>query len=247
MKRSNARGEALPFPFPLSAAEIQERRRSILVRLMDADPGFASLPVRSVRASTLLLMRDEVDRLFLCGFLRKTYGALPVSLSPRMTRAAGKFVYSRKMNDYNSCEIRLSSDFLFRLSEGAFQLNGLSAHSPQEAFLIVFEHEVIHAAEYALYGATGHSKRFLALAGGLFGHTKAYHALPTRADEAAASGLVPGRGVLFLYEGRTMSGVVARVGKTVTVMVPDRRGDYRDAAGRRYRKFRVSPGLLQLT
>ncbi len=245
MRRNNSSGETLPFPFPLSGADIPARRQGILDRLKESDPGFASLPVRSVRTETLQLMRDEVDRIFLCGFLRKTYGGLPVSLSPRMTRAAGKFVYSRRMNDYGSCEIRLSSDFLFRLGEGSFQVNGLTANSPQEAFLIVFEHEIVHALEYGLYGQTGHSKRFLALAGGLFGHTKAYHALPTRAEEAAAYGLVPGRSVIFLCEGREMTGVVARVGKTVTVMVPDRRGNYRDAEGRRYRKFRVSPGLLR--
>ena len=241
---SGRASRALPFPFPLAPGQISENRRQILSALAASDPGFASLPIRSIRTATLLRMRDEVDRLCLGGFLLRTYGDLPVTVSSRMTSAAGKFVYSRQPGSFSGCEIRLSTDFLFRLRKGPFQLNGLTVQTPQEAFLIVFEHEVIHAAEYALFGRTGHSKRFLTLAHGLFGHTETVHALPTRSAEAAAAGIVPGAQVRFVFEDRPLTGTVARVGKTVTVMVPDPWGAYRDARGRRYRKFRVSPGLL---
>ena len=134
----------------------------------------------------------------------------------------------------------------FRLPAGSYRLNGLTVSSPQEAFLVVFEHETTHAVEYALFGSTGHSKRFLSLAGGLFGHTGIHHELPTRAQESAQQGLRPGAAVSFLYQGKTLTGLVQRVGKTATVMVPDPRGPYRDTRGRRYTKFRVSPGYLRI-
>ena len=139
----------------------------------------------------------------------------------------------------------MSSDFLLRLDAGPFQLNGLSAATPQEAFLIVFEHELCHALETALYGQTGHSQRFLALAHGLFGHTQTRHSLPTRRQEAAKDGLLIGCRVSFPWQGAMLTGVVTYIGKTVTVMVPAPRGEYRDARGRRYCKYHVPPEHLK--
>ena len=133
----------------------------------------------------------------------------------------------------------MSGDFLTRLDEGPFQLNGLSVATPQEAFLVVFEHELCHALETALYGQTGHSGRFLWLAKGLFGHTATRHSLPTRRQEAARNGLLVGSRVCFSFKGSTVSGVVTYIGKQATVMVPDSRGEYRDRRGQRYAKYRV--------
>lgn len=115
-------------------------------------------------------------------------------------------------------EIRMSGDFLFRLNKGPFLLNGLSVSTAQEAFLVVFEHELCHAAENALFGSTGHSSRFLSLAHGLFGHTDTRHSLPTRQQDAAKGGLFVGARVCFCYQGGILSGVVTYVGKTATVM-----------------------------
>ena len=133
----------------------------------------------------------------------------------------------------------MSGDFLTRLDEGPFQLNGLSVATPQEAFLVVFEHELCHALETALYGQTGHSARFLGLAKGLFGHTATRHSLPTRRQEAARDGMIVGGRVCFPFKGQTLNGVVTYIGKQATVMVPDARGEYRDRRGRRYTKYRV--------
>ena len=237
-----------PFPFPLTPGEIAERRGRILGELLALDAGFAKTPVRSVQGKTLRIMWARYDRLFLNGFLGAKYPRLTVTVSNRMTSAAGKFIHRTALlgGVDPAPEIRMSGDFLFRLPAGTYRLNGLTVTSPQEAFLVVFEHETTHAAEYALFGDTGHSKRFLTLAGGLFGHTEIHHQLPTRAQEAAARGLSPGVSVSFPYQGREIFGTVERAGKTVTVMVPDPRGAYRDAKGRRFTKFRVSPGILKI-
>ena len=235
--------DALPFPLP-TADEILRRRARILAHLLAADEGLCVVPVRSIRSATLQTMLGLYDGLFFGGFLSRFYGRLPVTLSPRLTSAAGKFIYTRGSAPVRA-EIRMSGDFLFRLTDGPFLLNGLNVATAQEAFLVVFEHELCHAAEFALYGSTGHSRRFLALANGLFGHTDTRHSLPTRRSEAAENGLLVGSRVSFPFEGRRLTGIVSYIGKTATVMVPDARGGYRDGRGRRFAKYRVPLSLLQ--
>ena len=237
---------SLPFPFPLEPEDILRRRAAILAGLLARDAGFCAIPVRSILPSTLGRMLRAYDGQFFCGALLHAFPELRVTLSSRLTSAAGKFVYTRAPGKGpGQTEIRMSSDFLFRLNEGPFDLNGLRVATPQEAFLVVFEHELCHAAQLALDGHTGHDKRFCALALGLFGHTQTRHALPTRRTEAAQAGFRVGAEVCFPFEERTLRGVLTYVGKTATVMVRAPRGPYRDSAGRQYQKYRVPVGLLQ--
>lgn len=234
------RKATLPFPFPLAAEEILRRRSFVLTRLCAQDEGFCTIPVRGISGDTLAEMLRLYDECFLGGYLQRAMGCLRVTLSARLTSSAGKFLCTRGMiRQIKSAEIRMSSDFLIRLDEGPFQLNGLSVATPQEAFLVVFEHELCHALETALYGQTGHSARFLGLAKGLFGHTATRHSLPTRRQEAARDGLIVGSRVCFPFKGRMLNGVVTYIGKQATVMVPDTRGEYRDRRGQRYTKYRV--------
>lgn len=234
------RKATLPFAFPLEAAEILRRRSFILTRLCAQDVDFCRIPVRGISGDTLAQMLRLYDECFLDGYLKRAMGYLRVTLSARLTSSAGKFLCTRGMlRQIKSAEIRMSSDFLTRLDEGPFQLNGLSVATPQEAFLVVFEHELCHALETALYGQTGHSARFLGLAKGLFGHTATRHSLPTRRQEAARDGLIVGSRVCFPFKDQTLNGVVTYIGKQATVMVPDARGEYRDRRGQRYAKYRM--------
>lgn len=236
----------LPFSFPLTQEEITKRRASLLAELLAMDEGFCCIPVRSLHPQTLRATLDGYDRLFLNGILSRAYEQMDVTLSSRLTSSAGKFIYSRTpAKRLCKAEIRMSGDFLLRLSEGPFSLNGLTVATPQEAFLVVFEHELCHALEIALYGDTGHSKRFLSLAHGLFGHTATRHSLPTRRQEAAQNGLSVGMRASFPYEGKQLTGLVTYIGKTATVMVFSLRGAYRDRLGRRYTKYRVPLELLK--
>lgn len=238
--------KTLPFPFPLEREAILRRRAGILTALLCADEGFACVPVQSIQHETLALMLRLYDERFLGGYLQRVYGEIELTLSSRLTSSAGKFIYTKGMlKRIKSAEIRMSSDFLSRLDKGPFQLNGLSVATPQEAFMVVFEHELCHALETALYGQTGHSQRFLSLANGLFGHTATRHSLPTRSQEAAKDGLLVGSRVSFSYRGQTLSGMVTYIGKTATVMVPSPRGEYRDQRGQRYTKYRVSLDVLK--
>ena len=237
---------SLPFTFPHAQEEIRRRRALILAHLLAMDEGFCAMPVKSLQTTTLRAALESYDRLFFNDYLSHSYGQIDVTLSSRLTSSAGKFIYARNpAKRFERAEIRMSSDFLFRLNEGPFTLNGLSVSTPQEAFLVVFEHELCHALEAALYGSTGHSKRFLTLANGLFSHTTTTHNLPTRKQAAAKDGLSVGMRASFPYEGKQLSGLITYIGKTATVMVPSLRGAYRDKMGRRYTKYRVPLELLQ--
>lgn len=231
----------LPFPFPLSDELIRSRRARILIALCAEDDGFCQIPVVSVRQATLMKMLRLYDDIFLEGYLSEKLSMLSVTLSSRLTSSAGKFLCTRSaFRRIKIAEIRMSSDYLMRLDQGPFSLNGLTVSTPQEAFLIVFEHELCHALETALWGKTGHSSSFLSLAKGLFGHTSTRHSLPTRRQEAAKDGILVGMRASFSYQGHELSGVITYIGKTATVMVPDARGEYRDSRGQRYSKYRVA-------
>ena len=241
------RKASFPFAFPLESAEILRRRSRILTALCAYDEGFCTIPILGISEAALADMLRLYDEAFLDGYLTRTMPCLHVTLSARLTSSAGKFLCTRGLfRQIKSAEIRMSSDFLTRLDEGPFQLNGLSVATPQEAFLVVFEHELCHALETALCGQTGHSARFLSLAKGLFGHTATRHSLPTRRQEAAKDGLFVGSRVSFSYQGKTLQGFITYIGKQATVMVPDLRGEYRDRRGKRYAKYRLSLDRLHL-
>ena len=209
VRRRNTVVSMLPFPYPLGQEEILRRRAAILTGLLALDEGFCCIPVRSILPSTLERMLRAYDEHFFAGALLRALPGLHVTLSSRLTSTAGKFVYTRTGGRVPAqTEIRMSSDFLFRLNEGPFDLNGLSVATPQEAFLVVFEHELCHAAQLVLDGHTGHDAHFCALAFGLFGHTQIRHALPTRRAEAAQAGLCVGAEVSFPFEGRLLRGVL---------------------------------------
>ena len=233
--------------FPASSGVILDRRARILDTLCRMDNGFAAIPVRAVKPQTLDQMLRMYDELFFEGRLTKSYGSLTVTLSSRLLSAAGKFIYSKNSSKrLSKAEIRMSSDFLMRLEYGPFSLNGLSASTPQEAFLIVFEHELCHALETAVFGSTGHSDRFKQLAKRFFGHTETTHNLPTRKKEAAENGIRVGARCSFVYQGRTFKGQITYVGKTATVMVQSATGEYRDRSGRRYTKYRVPLSQIKI-
>lgn len=230
----------LPFALPLAQADILRRRAEILARLCALDEGFCTVPVSGVRGDTLQTLLRLYDERFLGGFLRAKMPMLHVTLSFRLVSAAGKFLYAQRApGQIAHAEIRLSGDFLMRLQDGPFSLNGLTVSTAQEAFLVVFEHEFCHALEVALCGQTGHSARFLSLANGLFGHTATRHSLPTRRQAAAQNGLLVGSRVRFAFEEKVLCGIVTYIGKRATVMVKSPRGAYHDPRGRRYDKYYV--------
>ena len=62
--------------------------------------------------------------------------------------------------------------------------------------------------------------RFQSIARRLFGHTQPKHALVTPRERAAQLGLEPGQRVAFDFEGVRYEGILSRVTKRATVLVP---------------------------
>ena len=229
--------------FDRTMSASQYRRSKILEHICSIDPGFGKKTIQSIQHSTLELLYSLYDTEAFNGTLHQKYSVMRLSLSSRMLSSAGKFIHQRKWTPQLEGEIRMSSDILFRLDVGPFHLNGLEVQTPQEAFLVVFEHELIHAYEFAIAGYTSHDQYFKSLAFNIFGHTKSTHQLPTRAQESTSIGIRIGTRVSFRYHGETLKGYVTYIGKTLSVMVPSFKGKYIDNFGKRYNKYRVSPTL----
>lgn len=238
--------ERFPFPFPLTQEEITRKRTAILSHICADYEDFRATPIRALHSDMLAAFLRAYDRQFLSGFLSRKLGILRVAYSSRLVSSAGKFVCTKgPFGVIKNAEIRMSGDFFLRLTQGPFCLNGLTVSTPQEAFLLVFEHELCHALETLLFRSTGHSSRFLSLASGLFGHTGTKHRLPTRREEAAFNGLLVGQQASFTYHSKTLTGMITYIGKTATVMVPSFSGAYRDRNGKRYEKYRVPLSQLK--
>ena len=234
-----------PFPCPLPAGDIATRRARVRSALLAEFPQLGDVPVAQLPLRALTSMLALYDEAFFAGLFAARLPQLRVVPSSRMTRCAGKFCVTQEAGRAPVVEIRMSTDFLFRLQKGPFLVNGISAPDVLDAFLLVFEHELCHAAEWALHGrCTAHQKVFRDLSRGLFLHRTCTHALPTRVQEAEARGLGLGQSVRFEYEGKTLRGVVSRIGKTASVMVPARHGAWHDKRGSRYDKYTVPLSML---
>jgi hypothetical protein len=236
---------SLPFPCPLSERTIRDQRAEILGQVLRAFPVLEVSPPPGIPLRALNFLLAAYDAAFFGGFLARNAGQLRITGSTRLVRAAGKCIVTKPPRESPRIEVRMGVDFLLRLGEGPFEVNGQRVATGLEAFLSVLEHELCHAADFLLYGGRLlHGPAFRGLATGLFGHTRCIHALPTRASEAAARGCGVGHWVRFEYQGRTLRGVVSRVGKTATVMVPSSKGAWTGADGRRYGKYAVPPAAL---
>jgi len=197
---------------------------------------------------------DSYDALFFSGGLGAALRGIPAGLdfglSNRMTRAAGRtrFHYGATPVRF---DITLSAHLLansFADVERSIVVNGVVCQDRVDAFLRVFEHEIIHLLEYLEWGRSScRRRRFQQLAQAQFGHTEFGHRLVTQVERARMLyGLGVGDRVRFEVEGERYLGVINRITRRATVLVKDRRGR-RYSDGRRYRKFYVPlPDLRRL-
>lgn len=190
-------------------------------------------------------------------FFKNYYGEnmkeiINFSLSTRMTTAAGKTIYSRKMKNLQETEknyeIRMGIKFFFQYYkvERDKIVSGINTRDSLEAFQIVFEHELCHLMEFHLYGESSCKKnRFKTIVNNIFGHTEVHHQLPSQKEIISADyGLAIGQKVSFINENKRYSGFIHKINKRATVMVKDIKGTYKDGVGNTYSKWYVSFGQL---
>jgi hypothetical protein len=165
--------------------------------------------------------------------------------NPRLTSSGGRLLTNRPKKGARRFKIEISSYILARSFSaempGPFRVNGLPADSRLAAAIMIVEHEMVHLAEYLLYGDSNcNLHRFRHFAYAWFGHTDVSHGLATAGQELSMKGLTVGSWVEFEYKGDTLRGVINRVTKRATVLIPCAAHDgqkYND--GRYYRKMYV--------
>jgi hypothetical protein len=135
----------------------------------------------------------------------------------------------------------------FRGIERPVVVSGLICTDRLQALQRIFEHELLHLAEFLLWDESSCSGiRFRRLARNIFGHLSTKHALVTPGEQAFVQhGVRVGSMVAFVFGGRRLVGRVNRIRHRATVLVEDAGGtDYTD--GRKYLKFYVPVPRLEL-
>lgn len=183
-------------------------------------------------------------------------GAYParMKLSRRLTRSAGQTVQRVHRDDSPPSvryEIAVSTTLLFhnfRAPGREIVSSGLVCHDRLEALQRTFEHELLHLAEFLAWGHSNCTQpNFRALSQRIFAHESVHHELVTPRERAAVEFDVRvGDLVEFGFNGQSLRGVVNRITRRVTVLVPNPQGEpFSD--GRRYLRYYVPmEGLRKL-
>lgn len=200
----------------------------------------------------LFRLYDELYFKGLCGAVARQDGnSLQFRLSPRMTSAAGKTTQRRKRGSKSTAagyEIAISTTLLFQTFEDDWRpitVSGVACKDRLEALQRIFEHEILHLLEMLIWNDSSCAKmRFRNFAAGCFGHTQSTHQLITPREVAReVYGLRNGQRVQFVFEGVRMQGIVNRVTKRATVLVPDPHGQ-RYSDGQHYSKYYIPLHML---
>ena len=234
--------------------QISARREEVRRELLQKSPHLSGGHITRIFQSDLKLLFELYDRIFFRNYFRDHFtGQLLFSLSTRMTRNAGMTVYPRNLSSLSPQEerydLRISLVLLFSYEklERDKVVNGIKTRDSLEALQLVFEHELCHLIELHCFKESScRQERFQSLAFNLFGHTESCHRLPLMPEIATAKyGLSVGDRVSFQAEGKIYDGIICRITRRATVMVPDASGAYQDRAGTRYCKFYVPLAMLK--
>ena len=215
----------------------------------------------SIGVADLRLLLDLYDSEFFDGLLGKMLkedvgGEITLRLSDRMTRAAGKTIRRRirervgwRVVERPEYEIAVSTLLLFQTFdniERPVTVTGLVCRDRLEALQRIFEHELLHLAEFLAEGKSScAADRFQSLSRAIFGHESVVHDLVTPREIAAKSHAIrSGDLVAFDHDGTTRVGRVNRITKRATVLVEDPAGRL-FSDNRRYATFYVPVDRLR--
>ena len=228
--------------------EVRKRFQLVYSRSMNEIDNFKDAGFTFIHISDLAKLFKLYDDIFFEGYFLREHGdKINFNLSNRMTKNGGKVETRRDGKEH--C-ITLSVFLLFRSFnniEREIEINGLPCHNRLQAAMRILEHEIVHLLELLLYGESScKAPRFRQLSNRLFLHTDVTHQLVTQQEVAHRQyDLRVGEDVIFEFDGRTYKGIINRINKRATVMVKDRKGDYRDSQGSRYLKFYIPLQMLE--
>lgn len=221
------------------------------------DPNFTVLSVADLRD-----LHERYDHAFFGGllshWLAEDRSPITFRLSSRMTRVAGTTRMFRHRPTRPgvaprpaSYEIAVSCLLLFNSFSTLGRevtVGGLRCADRLEALQRVFEHELLHLTEMLIWGRSSCSEpNFHHLSRRIFNHEGVRHDLITPREIAATAYQIRvGDAVRFEFEGKTHQGIVNRITRRATVLVPDPAGR-RFNDGRTYATFYVPiPALTRL-
>ena len=232
----------------IGSSDIIEKRNTIRNKFIILSKNVNTGNIQCMSNEDLKNLFDLYDEEFFNNYFQRDFkGKLKFSLSTRMTSAAGKTIYSKKLkliqqSDENY-EIRMGIKFFFQYYkvERDKIVSGINTKDSLEAFQIVFEHELCHLIELHIYKESSCKRlRFKTMVNNIFGHTDVVHQLPNQREiNTEKYGLTIGQKVIFVYEGKKYNGFIHKINTRATVMVKDKKGAYRDSAGNVYSKWYV--------
>lgn len=236
---------------------LDERRRNVQM-IIDAvqttSPCLKEGNFDRIHPDDLELLFELYDEYFFENLIRKSLPSklLTFRISRRMTSVGGTTTRwpARGIGSHPRFEIAVSSTLLFQSfqdPERKITVTGIECDHRLDALMRVFEHELVHLLELFLWEDSSCSMhRFQTIAHMNFGHTDHRHDLLTPSEAAFTQfGIRPGVRVTFRFEGRQLHGIVNRVTKRATVLVPDPSGR-RYSDGQRYSKFYIPVSELEV-
>ena len=244
-----------------SGAEVAEKSARIYRRMLERSTHLRSGNFEAIHVHDLESLFEAYDLEFFGGLLGRMLaedcdGRITFRLSGRMTRAAGKTIrrqvrrrQGRQFVVGVEYEIAVSTLLLFQTFDDVDRpvtVTGLACRDRLEALQRIFEHELLHLAEFLAEGNSSCARpQFQWLSRSIFGHASSVHDLVTPREVAAkAHAIRQGDLVAFDHEGITRIGRINRITKRATVLVEDPAGRlFND--GRRYRTFYVPVELLR--
>jgi hypothetical protein len=257
----NLERQAKLFVLLFSASEVEKRARRIYEATLAQSPQIRDGNFR-------LIGTDDLERLFAWydnEYFRGRLGEMlledeahPIAfrLSRRLVSAAGQTIRQVRRVDRAGkpaarvdYEITVSTTLLFNTFQNVERdvtVGGLVCRDRLEALQRIFEHELLHLAEFLAWGRSNcRADNFHALSRRIFAHEGAFHDLITPREQAkAAFDIHVGDPVTFELDGQLHAGRVNRITRRATVLVEDSRGVlYTD--GRRYLTFYVPLPLLR--
>jgi len=237
-----------------AAVVVENWTRQIYDTVLDRSTNLNRGNFTAIAAIDLRLLFDLYDNAFFDGMLdamlRTDRAALSFRLSRRMTRVAGTTTLlserrraPTRPGGPDRYEIAVSTTLLFgtfREVDRPVTVGGLACRDRLEALQRIFEHELLHLAEFLAWGDSSCSLgNFHRLSQAIFGHAGIEHDLVTPREVAATTYDVRvGIRVSFVHEGVRRAGLINRITQRATVLVEDPEGHpYSD--GKRYRTFYV--------
>lgn len=227
---------------------IREKRAFIHRTMIETSRNIIKDNFDIIAPADLELMFSLYNAAFFGGyFTRSAPGMVDFRVSSRMTRTGGKTTKHLANGRYT---ITLSGTLLFqsfREESREVQVNGMVCTDRLDAAMRVMEHEMVHLLEFIVFDSSRCSgARFRDLVNNLFGHTETKHRLVTGYETArVVHHLEPGNRVRFRYREVSLEGVITRITKRATVMVENRKGNFRGKDEKRYQKFYVPLHFLE--